>query len=183
MDRKGYVICWPTINAANWNNLINQDSIGNDIKSLDRVRHVALGVNGSHIILHGTNRWRYAISSNYPVLDAIMDNLSGSMNVTFVALNPWKANEFLLIVDNDTAYFALDSRLENIVTENLRELGIDCNSVVKYNPTRTVAKPRPIPNIKNKEFLREMLGHAFGGTVGAVAASVITGLGLSCTVM
>ncbi|RSL86547.1 hypothetical protein CEP51_002768 [Fusarium floridanum] len=106
---------------------------------------------------------------------------SGTM-ITFVALNPWVAGEFFLILDNDTAFFAVHPSLEAEVTEILREQGIECNALVKHNPTRTVAKRKPAINVKNKDFMKELLGHAFGGSVGAVVGAVITGMS-SCSVM
>lgn len=112
--------------------------------------------------------------------------------VQFVALNPWKANEFLLVVDNSKAYFVLDSSMEGEVKKVLDKVDIEYKAVVPYNPERKAAKLRKKPKIKAKEngFLREMLGHTLrgvaGGTAGGIvqvaAAALITGTGL-CNVM
>ncbi|KAK7408867.1 hypothetical protein QQX98_008928 [Neonectria punicea] len=176
---KGFVMCWPTLDNAYWGSLINQESIGEDINSLDFVRHVALGVDGDYIILHSSGV-QYSVE-NYPMLESIIDDKSPSENITlqFVALNPWKANEFLLIVDNDTAFFALNSSLEAVVAENLRELDITCNSLIRHNPTRTVAAPR---NINNKKFLDGVMDHIVGGAVSGIVGTVVQGIA-SCTVM
>ncbi|RSL55353.1 hypothetical protein CEP54_009399 [Fusarium duplospermum] len=176
-----YVTCRPTLNGADWRNLYPQ--CASCIKEKNKVRHVALGVDNDYIVLHEGRGFLYAITRNYPILDSILDNVVGSgSTITFVALNPFVAGQFFLILDNDTAFFAVHPSLEGEVAEILREQGIACNALVKYNPTRTVSKSKPVINVKNKDFMKELLGHAFGGSVGAVVGQVIAGMS-SCSVM
>ncbi|RMJ19305.1 hypothetical protein CDV36_001020 [Fusarium kuroshium] len=175
-----YVTCFPTVNQAWWSKI--HSDCESSIREKNKVRHVALGVDNDYIVLYEGSGFRYAVTANYPVLDSILDNVEAGTLITFVALNPWVAGQFFLILDNDTAFFAVNPSLEDEVAEILREQGIVCNALVKYNPTRTMAKRKPAINVKNKDFMKELLGHAFGGSVGAVVGSVITGMS-SCSVM
>ncbi|RSL94057.1 hypothetical protein CDV31_014471 [Fusarium ambrosium] len=175
-----YATCFPTVNGAHWLNIHSRCKFR--VEENNRVRHVALGVDNDFIVLYEGSGFYYAVETNYPILDSILDNVEAGTTITFVALNPWVAGQFFLILDNDTAFFAVNPSLEDEVAEILREQGIVCNALVKYNPTRTVAKRKPAINVKNKDFMKELLGHAFGGSVGAVVGSVITGMS-SCSVM
>jgi len=70
-------------------------------KFCTHLRMAALGVDGTYIMIWEDGTIRWDLKTHYDQLDSILNNLSDQgEEVTFVALNPWKAGDYFVYFDS-----------------------------------------------------------------------------------
>ncbi|KAL2889002.1 hypothetical protein HOO65_030503 [Ceratocystis lukuohia] len=112
-------------------------------KAVRRVRagqtlQVAQGVHDAHVILHGRRKTSWSLGDGYPVLADILEKVRGRYHVSltwkclphqFVALNPWKHDEFFLMLEDKVCFFHAAPAIHANVVAALSAAGIPANVV------------------------------------------------------
>ncbi|KAL1842349.1 hypothetical protein VTJ49DRAFT_5517 [Mycothermus thermophilus] len=112
------------------------------------VRQIALGVEGEHIILRkgGDNAWQ--LRRNYRELSDIFSRLRRARrlkDIDFVALNPWRRQEFFLVEKDGTIHFQVHESVKQDLEEILR-----AHNAQRRDPRRTVKGGKGGPNGKRR---------------------------------
>ncbi|KAL1842984.1 hypothetical protein VTJ49DRAFT_3461 [Mycothermus thermophilus] len=158
------VICAPDRNQVHG---CVDESIKERIMAYDRIRHVALGVGDAYVIFHSKGI-AYNLRGNYDKLDRILDSLS-AQDISYAALNPWRAEEFVLVLADGTVRFSVHESIKDDLMSALR----DSNGSQTARPRRQAAMPRS----GGQGLHNQIMVNAVGGAAGGVASGIVqTGL-------
>ncbi|KAL5596534.1 hypothetical protein BROUX41_006759 [Berkeleyomyces rouxiae] len=103
-------------------------------RALQRVRApvlVAQGVGGAYVMMHGRRGRAVAwdLCGGYAVLGDVLEKIAGRYEVSFVALNAWKDDEFFLMLEDKVCFYHVAPRIHAAVGAALGDVGIPANVV------------------------------------------------------
>ncbi|KJZ77650.1 hypothetical protein HIM_02827 [Hirsutella minnesotensis 3608] len=104
--------------AGDWYAWNFDDDIRKALGSYKGVRHIATGMSQSTVFLHQGGIW-YDLKGQYPTLHNLIKN-THFKQASFVALNPWRQDEFIIVDNNETAWFKLHYTFVKDVEKALR---------------------------------------------------------------
>ncbi|KPI40290.1 uncharacterized protein AB675_7587 [Cyphellophora attinorum] len=151
------------------------DDTGQTIKS------VSLGINQSYVVLCTDGDYYYKVKMGYPELWDILDK-SERGDVVYVALNPYRRNEFFVALANNQVHIRASALCEAHVVEVLSDYPqLDVITTELSNFSNNVAPTPQIPQThRRKEYLQGIAKAAGGGVGTAVATTAMT---MMCEVM
>ncbi|KAL2267350.1 hypothetical protein VTJ83DRAFT_4627 [Remersonia thermophila] len=160
------VICDPVkgkVYAAN---------LDKDVETLIKMRrnvwHVALGVDGAYVILHDQGV-SWDLRGKYGNLDKLLSRMNeeGGPDVSYVTLNPWRADQYFLVHRDGTAHVQMDVPTEVELRPLLKRHDGPCPTAERAAKVLEASNPRkiqehpPAPSANGQGFtwLRNPFGH------------------------
>lgn len=150
------------------------------LKTSRRAKHCALGQSGAYVVLWADGGVTWACATGYPELDEILSETSQG-DVVFVALNPYRRNEFFIALADGIVHIRASALAERHVLDVLRDysnIQVRTSSVTRRKQSLASKLGFSSSQDETKEFTKFIMKEVAGGIISTAIAATF-----SCTVM